>query len=73
MGDAACFDRRGSTPLSVRMPLARENHGPNEVIPPLSNLLPDAVEARDRWAAKFSETRNDPFTVLRHLGKDAPG
>lgn len=71
--DRAYFGSRGATPLSVSMPLVQQNYGPNEVMPWLSNLLPDAVEVRDRWAAKFGETRNDPFTLLRHIGQDAPG
>lgn len=71
--DADYFSSRGATPLSVSMPLTQQHHGPNEVMPWLSNLLPDAVEVRDRWAAKFGETRNDPFTLLRHMGQDAPG
>ncbi|RII40912.1 type II toxin-antitoxin system HipA family toxin [Galactobacter valiniphilus] len=64
---------RTATPLSVSMPLVQQYYGPKEVMPWLSNLLPDAVEVRDRWAAKFHETRNDPFSLLRHMGQDAPG
>ena len=71
--DEDYFGSRGVTPLSVRMPLVQQHYGPNEVMPWLSNLLPDAVEVRDRWTAKFGETRNDPFTLLRHMGQDAPG
>lgn len=67
------FGSRGATPLSVSMPLVQQHYGPVEVMPWLSNLLPDAVEVRDRWAAKFGETRNDPFSLLRHMGQDAPG
>lgn len=62
-----------ATPLSVSMPKVQAGHGPDRVMPWLSNLLPDAVEVRDRWAAKFGERRNDPFTLLRHMGQDAPG
>ena len=62
-----------STPLSISMPKATVAHGPDRVMPWLSNLLPDAMEVRDRWAAKFGERRNDPFTLLRHMGQDAPG
>lgn len=71
--DAEYFGSRGATPLSVSMSLVQQHYGPNEVMPWLSNLLPDAVEVRDRWAAKFGETRNDPFTILQHMGQDAPG
>lgn len=62
-----------TTPLSVSMPKAQAGHGPDQVMPWLSNLLPDAVEVRERWAAKFGERRSGPFTLLRHMGQDAPG
>lgn len=55
------------------MPKTGAGHGPDRVTPWLSNLLPDAVEVRDRWAAKFGERRSDSFTLLRHMGQDAPG
>lgn len=62
-----------STPLSISMPKSALGHGPDVVMPWLSNLLPDAEEVRTRWAAKFDERRNDPFTLLAHMGEDAPG
>lgn len=60
-----------ATLLSVSMQIVQQHYGPNEVMPWLSNILPDAVEVCDRWAAKFRETRNDPFTLLRYVGQDA--
>lgn len=62
-----------STPLSASMPTVATGHGPDVVMPWLSNLLPDADEVRSRWAAKFGERRSDPFTLLAHMGEDAPG
>lgn len=62
-----------ATPLSASMPKNAVGHGPETVMPWLSNLLPDAEEVRNRWAAKFSERRTDPFTLLEHMGEDAPG
>ena len=64
---------RNTTPLSASMPKTRRAHGPDAVMPWLSNLLPDAEEVRSRWAAKFGERRTDPFTLLEHMGEDAPG
>ncbi|MFS6529527.1 type II toxin-antitoxin system HipA family toxin [Microbacterium aurugineum] len=64
---------RTATPLSVSMPKSTLGHGPDVVMPWLSNLLPDAEEVRRRWAAKFGERRTDPFTLLTHMGEDAPG
>lgn len=65
--------RKGATPLSVSMPLHRSGHGPDMVMPWLSNLLPDSLEVRERWAAKFQVRQSDPFTLLRYMGQDAPG
>lgn len=64
---------RDATPLSTSMPLRQLGHAPETVMPWLSNLLPDSDEVRSRWAAKFEERRSDPFTLLRHMGLDAPG
>jgi len=64
---------RGPTPLSATIPTTQIGHGPDVVMPWLSNLLPDAAEVRSRWAAKFGERRTDPFTLLAHMGEDAPG
>lgn len=64
---------RNATPLSASMPKSERAHGPGSVMPWLSNLLPDAEEVRIRWAAKFGERRTDPFTLLAHMGEDAPG
>lgn len=62
-----------ATPLSASMPKSDSGHGPDIVMPWLSNLLPDAEEVRLRWAAKFGEQRSDPFTLLAHRGENAPG
>lgn len=64
---------RNATPLSASMPKSERGHGPDLVMPWLSNLLPDAEAVRSRWAAKFGERRTDPFTLLAHMGEDAPG
>lgn len=71
--DKEYLDEPSSTPLSVSMPKIHTGYGPDIVMPWLSGLLPDAIEVRDRWAAKFGERRNDPFTLLRYMGQDAPG
>ncbi len=38
-------------------------------MPWLSNLLPDSDEVRGALGAKFDERRNDPFSLLRHMGR----
>lgn len=65
--------KRASAPLSTSMPKSSDAFGPAQVMPWLANLVPDAVEVRERWAAKFDESRSDPFTLLRHMGQDAQG
>jgi serine/threonine-protein kinase HipA len=62
-----------STPLSLSMPKSALGHGPDVVMPWLSNLLPDSDAVRSRWAGKFGERRIDPFSLLAHMGEDAPG
>lgn len=62
-----------ATSLSVSMPKSERGHGPDIVMPWLSNLLPDAEGVRSRWAAKFGERRTDSFTLLGRMGEDAPG
>lgn len=71
--DEGYFGLRDATPLSASMPRSERGHGPDVVMPWLSNLLPDAEQVRSRWAAKFNERRTDPFTLLGHMGEDAPG
>ncbi|MFJ5000173.1 type II toxin-antitoxin system HipA family toxin [Microbacterium sp. NPDC088619] len=71
--DEEYVSERNSTPLSLSMPMSALAHGPDVVMPWLSNLLPDADEVRSRWAAKFGERRIDPFSLLAHMGEDAPG
>lgn len=71
--DAEYVSDRDSTPLSLSMPKSAVGHGPDVVMPWLSNLLPDAEGVRSRWAAKFGERRIDPFSLLAHMGEDAPG
>ncbi|MHA3683482.1 type II toxin-antitoxin system HipA family toxin [Leucobacter sp. HY1908] len=71
--DAAYSHDPYATPVSMSLPKSHQNHGPDRVMPWLSNLLPDAQEVRERWARKFHEHRSDPFTLLRYMGQDAPG
>ena len=62
-----------STPLSLSMPLTGVGYGPDVAGPWIENLLPEDSEQRTRWAAHFNEVESDPFTLLRHMGADAPG
>ncbi|MSS84354.1 type II toxin-antitoxin system HipA family toxin [Actinomycetaceae bacterium WB03_NA08] len=64
--EAYCDDST-ATALSVSMPKSVRAHGPNVVMPWLSNLLPDAEEVRSRWAAKFGERRNGRWITGRYV------
>lgn len=61
------------TPLSLSMPL-REGSHPNRVIRAyLEGLLPDNQAVRERWGITYGVSANNPFALLRHVGRDAAG
>lgn len=62
-----------ATPLSLSIPTSRLAHDYKTTEHWLDNLLPEDEETRVRWARRFGETRTDPFTLLSHMGVDAPG
>jgi serine/threonine-protein kinase HipA len=66
-------DRRGVTPLSLSMPLARRAHGNDVVEPYLRGLLPDNENVLRRWGRRFGVPWNSPFAHLRHVGEDVAG
>lgn len=71
-----CADYVGelhATPLSLSMPVSRLSHGRDKAEPWIENLLPEDEKARVGWARRFGETRSDAFTLLQHIGSDAPG
>lgn len=71
--DDAYASEAQTTPLSLSMPKAFPGHSPRVVEPWIENLLPENSETRKRWARHFGETKTDAFTLLRHVGADAPG
>lgn len=62
-----------STPLSLSMPLAQARHRNKPVRAYLDGLLPDSQPVRERWSREFNVSANNPFALLRHVGKDAAG
>lgn len=59
--------------LSLSMPLAAAEHGPNVVEPFLWGLLPDNERVLDRWARKFQVSARDPFALIANVGEDCAG
>lgn len=62
-----------STPLSLSMPLGRIGHGYLTTQAWTENLIPENAKTKDLWARHFGETRTDAFSLLKHMGLDAPG
>ncbi len=65
--------RSDATPLSVSMPLAIGSYRQARVLPWVDGLLPDSQDVRDRWATQFRVSPRNPFALLTHMGREAPG
>ena len=61
------------TPLSLSLPLTAATHPNRAVRNYLEGLLPDNQATRARWGATYSVSPNNPFALLRHMGRDAAG
>lgn len=64
---------RNAYPLSLSMPLAREEHPARIVEPWLWNLLPDNENTIERIARAFGVSRNSPYRILEQKGEDLAG
>jgi serine/threonine-protein kinase HipA len=62
-----------ATPLSLSMPTTRASHPPKVVRAFLAGLLPDSERALARLGRKYGVSPNNPFALLRHVGRDAAG
>lgn len=62
-----------ATPLSLSMPLARQDHDDLVVRPWLWGLLPDSERVLQRWARTFGVSARNPFALLGQVGRDCPG
>jgi serine/threonine-protein kinase HipA len=60
-------------PLSLSMPLAAREHGPNVIEPFLWGLLPDNDRVIDRWARKFQVSPRNVIGLLANVGEDCAG
>lgn len=65
--------RDDSHPLSLSMPLTRQEHGDSVVRPFMEGLLPDNANMLERWARQFQVSARNPFALLAHMGEDCAG
>ena len=71
--DRAWREADEAYPLSLSMPLAAAEHGPDVVEPFLWGLLPDNEQVLDRWARKFQVSVRNPFALIANVGEDCAG
>jgi serine/threonine-protein kinase HipA len=60
-------------PLSLSLPLNREEHGHQATSAFLWGLLPENSDVLDRWARLHGVSRNDAVSLLEHVGEDCAG
>lgn len=66
-------EARAAFPLSVSMPLSKNEH-PHEVIDAyLWGLLPDNNAVLDQWGKRFQVSSRNVFSLLEHVGEDCAG
>ena len=71
--DEAYRSRPGATPLSLSMPLTAAEHPNRRISAYLWGLLPDSPGALARLGSEHGVSANNPFSLLRHVGRDAAG
>lgn len=71
--DSSYQDDPSTVPLSLSMPKARTMHSHKQVHAFISGLLPDSEPALQRLGRKYGVSANNPFALLRQIGRDAAG
>lgn len=71
--DTSYVARPDATPLSLSLPFAGPGHSNRTVRAWLDGLLPDNQQVRERWGRQYGASANNPFALLRHVGRDAAG
>ena len=71
--ERAWQEKDDSYPISLSMPLARQEYRDNDVRPYLEGLLPDSNDILERWARKFHVSPRNPFALLARMGEDCAG
>lgn len=67
------YAESGSTPLSVRMPVADTTYRGRSVRAYLEGLLPEDPNTRASWGAQLGVDPGDAIAVLSRMGWDCPG
>ncbi len=62
-----------TAPLSLSMPKEESTHPNRKVLAFIAGLLPDSEPALQRLGRKYGVSANNPFALLRHIGRDAAG
>lgn len=71
--DQTWREAQDAYPLSLSMPLAAVEHGPDVVEAFLWGLLPDNEQVLERWARKFHVSARNVFALISHVGEDCAG
>ena len=71
--EAAYRDASDATPLSMSLPLTRDQHSPNAVTGFFEALLPEQGPARTRLELESGVSRSNVFGLLAYVGRDLPG
>lgn len=66
-------ETEGAYSLSLSMPLAAAEHGPDVVEAFLWGLLPDNERVLDSWARNFHVSARSAFALIAHVGEDCAG
>lgn len=61
------------TPLSLSMPIQVPTHPNKSIRAYLEGLLPDNENALKGLGRRFGESPNNPFALLKHIGRDVAG
>lgn len=67
------LERPGARPLSLSLPLIGQSYTGDIVYNFFDNLLPDNQQIRARIQARFQIPTNQPFDLLKNIGKDCVG
>jgi serine/threonine-protein kinase HipA len=65
-------DLRGAFPISTRMPFTAKTYGSREVLPWLTNLLPESQQL-EMVARVTGASQADPLALLANIGRDTSG
>jgi serine/threonine-protein kinase HipA len=71
--DSGYQNDSSTAPLSLSMPKATTSHAHKKVHAFISGLLPDSEPALQRLGRKYGVSANNPFALLRQIGRDAAG